>query len=119
MPKPGWTLATVRTKLAKPYDNHGKSVTEDVSEITWTASSPASYLPDTHYDEFTVRGKTPAAAGTIWFKVTQLCKDGDKSGQNLWIEVPTDGVSTKGLKFPAALLQVTVPTAVKADEHKH
>jgi periplasmic copper chaperone A len=34
MPKAGWTLATVRAKLAKPYDNNGTAVTDDVSEIT-------------------------------------------------------------------------------------
>lgn len=31
----GLPTAILRTKLAKPYDNHGKPVTEDVSDITW------------------------------------------------------------------------------------
>jgi periplasmic copper chaperone A len=109
MPKPGWTLDVQRAKLAAPYDNHGTTVTEDVSDITWTANSREMYLPDDQYDEFTLRGKAPATAGPLWFKVTQLCKDGDKTGRNPWTEVPASGTSTQGLKFPAALLNVTVP----------
>jgi periplasmic copper chaperone A len=124
MPKAGWTLTTVRSKLAKPYDDHGKSITEDVSEITWTANSKEVYLTDGQYDEFVLRGKTPATAGAIWFKVTQLCKEGDKTGQNPWVDIPATGISTKGMKFPAALLNVTEPaaaatTAAKSTEHKH
>jgi periplasmic copper chaperone A len=123
MPKAGWTLATVRSKLAKPYQDHGKSITEDVSEITWTANSKEVYLTDGQYDEFVLRGKTPATAGAIWFKVTQLCKEGDKTGQNLWVDIPATGTSTKGMKFPATLLNVTEPaattTAAKSTEHKH
>ncbi len=120
MPKAGWTLTTVRSKLAKPYDDHGKSVTEDVSEITWTANSKEAYLADSQYDEFILRGKTPATAGAIWFKVTQLCKEGDKTAQNPWVDIPATGTSTKGIKFPAALLNVTEPAAAaKSAEHKH
>ncbi len=120
MPKPGWTLAVLHTKLAKPYDNHGKPVTEDTSEITWTANSADQYLADTHYDEFALRGKSPITAGPLWFKVTQLCKDGDKTGRNAWDEVPATGTSTQGLKFPAALLRVVAPpSADPAAMHKH
>ncbi len=114
MPKQGWTLATMRAKLASPYDNHGTAVTEDVSEITWTANSRDAYLEDAHYDEFVLRGKTPAIAGPLWFKVTQLCKEGDKLGQNAWVEVPATGNASKGLQYPAALLNVTVPVSASA-----
>lgn len=130
MPKQGWTLATVRSKLAKPYDNHGTTVVEDVSEITWTANSTDAYLADAHYDEFVLRGKTPGTAGPLWFKVTQLCRQGDKTGQNPWTEVPATGTSTKDLKYPAALLNVIAPagsnpaatgkdTSSKPPVHKH
>ncbi len=56
--QPGWTLATVRAKLAKPYDHNGTAVTEDVSEITRTANSKEVYLRDDQYNEFVLRGKT-------------------------------------------------------------
>jgi periplasmic copper chaperone A len=113
-PKPGWTLEVKRTKLAVPYDSYGTTVTEDVSDITWTANSREMHLPDDQYDEFILRGKTPATAGPLWFKVTQLCKDGDKTGRNPWTEVPASGTSTKALKFPAALLNVINVTAPAA-----
>ncbi len=119
MPKPGWTLATMRAKLAKPYDHNGTAVTEDVSEITWTANSKVVYLRDDQYDEFVLRGKTPAAAGPLWFKVTQLCKEGDKAGQNPWVEVPATGTVTKDLKFPAALMNVSAPGSAAPEVHKH
>jgi periplasmic copper chaperone A len=122
MPKAGWTLSIQRAKLAKPYDDHGKQVTEDVTEVTWTANSREAYVADDQYDEFVLRGKAPATPGPLWFKVSQLCKDGDKTGQNPWLEVPASGTSTKGLRFPAALLNVTAPAALAAGgmaEHKH
>jgi periplasmic copper chaperone A len=111
MPKTGWTVQTTLAKLPTPYDNHGKPVTEDVTEIVWTANSPASALPDSQYDEFVLRGRVTMPAGAAWFKVTQLCKDGAKEGSNPWTEIPAQGTSTRGMKFPAALLNVTLPAA--------
>jgi periplasmic copper chaperone A len=102
MPKPGWAIQVQKAKLAKPYDDHGRQVTEDASLITWTASSKEAMLPDAHYDEFALRGKLPAKDGPMWFKVEQLCE----KGQHLWVELPVNGSSTKGLKSPAALLEV-------------
>ena len=102
MPKPGWTLRTVIGPLPQPYESHGKKYTEGVLEISWTANSPDNALPDAHYDEFVLRGTTPAKAGPLWFKVVQTCT----KGANDWVEAPASGTSTKGLKMPAALLEV-------------
>jgi periplasmic copper chaperone A len=112
MPKAGWTVQSTVAKLATPYDSNGKTVTEDVSEIIWAVSSPASALPDSQYDEFVLRGRAAMPAGAAWLKVTQLCKDGAKEGSNLWTEIPAQGNSTRGMKFPAALLNVTAPATV-------
>jgi periplasmic copper chaperone A len=112
MPKSGWTLAIVKTKLAQPYDNHGTPVTEDVSEISWTASAPEFWLPDAHYDEFVFRGGLPAQAGALWFKVIQSCE----KGRTDWTEIPVSGTQTKGLESPAALLNV-VEAAPAAHQH--
>lgn len=112
MPKAGWTLAVVKTKLAQPYDNHGTPVTEDVSEITWTASSPEFWLPDAHYDEFVFRGGLPVQEGALWFKVVQSCE----TGRTEWTEIPASGTQTKGLDSPAALLNV-VEAAPPAHQH--
>ena len=102
MPKSGWALAVVKTKLAQPYDNHGTPVTEDVSEITWTASSPEFWLPDAHYDEFVFRGGLPAQAGALWFKVVQSCETGRTTGPRF----QPAARRPRTLNSPAALLNV-------------
>jgi uncharacterized protein YcnI len=113
MPKPGWTVVTKIGKLAAPYESHGKTYTEGVLEITWTANGPEHALPAAYYDEFVLRGTTPAKPGPIWFPVVQSCE----KGVNAWVDVPASGNSTKGLKSPAALLEVLDIQA--AGEHAH
>lgn len=105
MPKAGWRLSVQRAPLAQPYDNHGKRVTDDVSEITWTALSPDAWLPNDQYDEFVLRGGLPNTAGPLWFKVLQSCEQ----GVNAWTEVPVSGTSTQDLTSPAVLLNVMPP----------
>ena len=112
MPHAGWTLAVREEKLAKPYKNHGKDVTQDVVEVTWTASSKEHWLPEAWYDEFVLRGGLPAQARPMWFKVLQTCE----KGSNNWADVPASGTSTKGLKAPAALLEIIESDAVG---HQH
>lgn len=114
MPKPGWTLRTVVGKLAQPYTSHGKTFTEGVTEISWTASTPENALPPDFYDEFVLRGTTPAKPGPLWFKVVQTCTQGSLA----WTEVPASGTSTKGLKSPAALLEV-LDIQAAAGGHSH
>lgn len=112
MPKPGWTVAIRRAPLVQPYQSHGKTITDTVAEVSWTADSVAAQLPDAQYDEFVLRGQLPATPGPLWFKVQQLCP----SGQLDWSEVPESGTSTKGLKSPAVLLNVK---PAEADPHAH
>ncbi|MEY4737323.1 MAG: hypothetical protein RL302_1642 [Pseudomonadota bacterium] len=102
MPKAGWTLSTKVGKLAQPYESHGTKYTEGVLEITWTANGPENALPADYYDEFVLRGTTPTIPGPIWFKVVQSCAQ----GSNDWVDVPTTSNSAKGLKMPAAMLEV-------------
>ncbi len=113
MPKAGWTVSTKVGPLATPYESHGKKYTEGVLEITWTAKGAENALPAAYYDEFVVRGTTPAKAGPLWFKVVQSCP----KGSNDWIEVPASGSSTKGLKSPAALLDVLDVQAAGGHAH--
>ncbi len=115
MPKVGWKLDIKTAKLAEPYDNHGKLVTEDVSEITWTAASKDSWLPEAHYDEFVLRCGLPKKVNegaAMWFKVLQTC---DK-GSNDWSQIPISGNDMKGLKSPAALLEIS-PSGTVGHQH--
>lgn len=102
MPKPGWTLSTRRATLAQPYVSHGKTITQDVVEISWTAAGPEQALPDDWYDEFILRGTAPQTPGATWFRVLQSCTQ----GQIDWAQMPATGTSTRGLKAPAVLLDV-------------
>jgi uncharacterized protein YcnI len=102
MPKPGWVLEIKRAPLAQPYESHGRKISDDVVQITWKAASREAWLQDAWYDEFVLRGQTPATAGPLWFKVLQGCEKSEAD----WAEVPASGTATQGLKFPAALLEV-------------
>lgn len=113
MPKPGWSVTLRREKLASPYEQHGRPVSEDVVEIRWTAASRESWLDDAHVDEFVLRGTLPAQAGAMWFKVLQTCEQ----GQLDWSQLPASGNSTQGLKSPAALLDI-LPAEPQA-HHAH
>jgi periplasmic copper chaperone A len=106
-PKTGWTINTVTSALKTPVTSHGKTITSDVSEITWSGG----LLPDAYYDEFSIYVKLPTTAGKLYFKVTQLCEQ----GQNAWIDIPVNG-ETKKLKFPAPVLEVQ---ATKSETHHH
>ena len=110
MPKAGWAITTKLEKLAKPYTSHGKEVTQDVTEISWTATSKDHWLQDAHYDEFVLRGTAPGQVGPIWFAVLQTCETGSLN----WADLPATGTSTKGMKTPAALLEI-----VKSDASAH
>ncbi|MES2950953.1 MAG: YcnI family protein [Pseudomonadota bacterium] len=113
MPKAGWTARTVSGNLDQPYTLHGKTFTEGVVEISWSANTADNALPSDFYDEFVLRGTTPAKPGPLWFKVVQTCAKGSLE----WVQVPATGTSTKGLKSPAALLDVLDVQAAGGHSH--
>ncbi|MFT4240669.1 MAG: YcnI family protein [Acidovorax sp.] len=110
MPKPGWALDVQRAKLAQPYTSHGRSVTEDVVRITWTARTPDDMLPDAHYDEFVLVATMPAQAGTVYWPVRQVCAE----GRHDWTEVPQQ--PGQKLKAPAVALEI-LPSGTAAHQH--
>jgi uncharacterized protein YcnI len=111
--KAGWAVSTRVGKLDQPYEMHGTKYTEGVQEITWTAKSADSALPDALADEFVFRGTTPQKPGTLWFKVVQGCE----TGRNAWVEIPAAGQDAHSLKFPAARLDVLDVQAAGAHAH--
>jgi uncharacterized protein YcnI len=108
MPKAGWSLSTEKAALDKPHVTHGKTLTEDVSEVAW-AVNPAQggqALADAHYDEFAMQVRLPAQPGELTFRVLQTCERGSLD----WKELPS---ATNKPKTPAALLRV------KPSGHEH
>lgn len=113
MPKPGWDIEIKRKVLAQPYVSHGRTVSEDVSQIRWTAKTPADYLQPDHFDEFVVFAKLPETAGKLYWKTSQLCEQGRID----WHEVPASDAAPRP-KTPAAVLDVQ-PKAEAHDVHAH
>ena len=91
-----------KIKLTEPLIVNGRAINEIVQQISWTATSKEAAITDEQYDEFVVRGGLPSKAGVLWWKTVQTC-DNSKIE---WTEVPAQGTSTKGLKAPAALLEI-------------
>ena len=113
MPKPGWALEIVREKLAQHFTSHGRTITEDVTRVTWTARSRDDMLASAHYDEFVLAAQLPAEPGTLWWPVQQVCEEGRAD----WTEVPRPGQKPADLKSPAAMLEIL--PAGPAAGHKH
>jgi periplasmic copper chaperone A len=113
MPKPGWSLDVQYGKLAQPVTSHGRTITEDVVRVTWTARTPADMLATNHYDEFVLVARTPGAAGTIYWPVNQVCE----SGRIDWVEIPREGRKLSDLKAPAAALEIM--PAAGSGGHRH
>jgi uncharacterized protein YcnI len=74
MPKHGWTVQSTVTKLTAPYDNHGKQITEGVTEITWTAQSPAAALPDSYYVNSSCADAPPCPLAPLGSKSPSFAK---------------------------------------------
>jgi uncharacterized protein YcnI len=73
---PGWNIRLVNTKLAKPIQTDDGPVTEEVSEIIYTASkgggTPAGYI-----ENFPVAFSVPGKSGeTLTFKTVQTYSNG-------------------------------------------
>ena len=101
MPKPGWTLETVKAPYGQSYDDFGASVAEGVREIVWTGR-----LLDEHYDEFVFRARLTdrlPAGEMLYFPTVQEC-DGGKAER--WIEIPAAGKSADDYEYPAPGLKL-------------
>ncbi|MGV0877546.1 DUF1775 domain-containing protein [Martelella sp. FLE1502] len=106
MPHAGWQLETVTGAYANTYMDHGRPVSEGVTEVIWTGGE----LPDAHYDEFVMRGSLSSdiAPGTaLYFPAEQLCADGSA---NHWTAT---GEASDGEPAP----KLTVTAAQVGDDH--
>jgi uncharacterized protein YcnI len=98
MPKAGWTLDTVVGPYAKGYENEGTTLTEGVTEVSWSGGN----LPDAWYDEFVLTGKFAGDLPTdakFFFPAVQVCTDG---AETHWIS--TSGDESDGEPAPSLTL---------------
>ena len=89
-------------RITEVPERAGWTVQRQGQQVRWTANTPANALPAGERTAFTVTGRLPEQAGTLWFKVLQQCDQGSAD----WAVVPgVDGAATKP-DFPAARLDV-------------
>jgi uncharacterized protein len=99
-PEPGWTVEVTKEKLAQPIQTDDGPVTEQVSEITWTATGDG--IAPGQFMEFPISVQVPGKAGdTLVFKAVQTYSNGEVVR---WI-------GAEGSEEPAPRLQVTAATA--------
>lgn len=86
MPKPGWSIETIKGKYAAEYELHGSKLSEGVTEVVWSGGK----LLDDNYDEFVMATYlTPSLKpnSMLYFPVVQECEQ----GVSRWIEIPKEG----------------------------
>lgn len=102
-PVTGWTAKLTTTKLAKPITtDDGDQVTQAISEITWTADSPATAIKPGQFQEFPIALGPLPKAGSMAFKTLQTYSDGTIVR---WIDLSTPGQAEP--EHPAPVLKLT------------
>ena len=77
LPVPGWTVQAEETKLAKPVQVEGATVTQAVTSVTWTARKGQGLAPG-EFGEFTLSvGVFPEHVNAMSFPATQTYSDGE------------------------------------------
>jgi uncharacterized protein YcnI len=107
MPKPGWSIATVKSDYGRSYNfYHGAKITAGVTEITWSDGT----LADEYHDEFVFSAfiaDSVSPGSTIYFPVVQTCE----KGEHRWVEIPAAGQDAHALKSPAPALKIIAAKA--------
>ena len=100
-PKPGWTETTRIGKYLQTYENHGKTLTAGVVEVTWEGGP----LADDRFDEFAFHAKLPndPEIMMLFFPVAQTCEKGATN----WDEIAMPGTDPHSLARPAPMLHLS------------
>lgn len=77
-PVAGWSVDVKMAKLAKPITSHGEEITEQVSQMTWTADSASAGVQPGQFQDFPISVQIPGEAGdALTFKALQTYDDGE------------------------------------------
>jgi uncharacterized protein len=77
-PVAGWSVEVKTGKLAKPISSHGEKITEQVSQMTWTADSDKAGIQPGQFQDFPISVQIPGEAGdSLTFKALQTYGDGE------------------------------------------
>lgn len=76
-PVPGWTAAMAKAALPKPVDVHGRTITEAVRTVTWTAN-PGTRIGPGEFIEFPLSlGPLPTDTDMLVIPAVQTYDDGE------------------------------------------
>lgn len=102
-PVPGWTDQIQTTKLATPIKTDDGSITDVVSEVTWSGGS----IAPGHYQDFTVDfGQLPTGTDQLVFKALQTYSNGNVVR---WIDATQPGQPEPDHPAPTLHLTAAVP----------
>lgn len=103
MPEPvaGWTAKVTKSKLDKPVELHGESISEAVTKVTWTATGKG--IEPGFFQKFPLSiGALPEDADELVFKAVQTYSNKDVVR---WIEEQKEGAEEP--ENPAPVLALT------------
>jgi uncharacterized protein YcnI len=104
-PQDGWTAKVTNTKLKTPVKTDDGTITDAVSEITWTGGK----IGAGQYQDFNVAfGQLPDDTGQLTFKTLQTYSDGKTVR---WIEEAQSGGDEP--ENPAPVLELTAKGAAE------
>ncbi|MDX3853002.1 YcnI family protein [Streptomyces sp. AK02-01A] len=107
-PIAGWKIDIAKSKLSKPLELHGSTITEAVSKVTWTAAG--GKIGPGQFQQFPLSvGQLPEDADQLVFKALQTYDDKEVVR---WIEEPKEGAAEP--ESPAPVLKLSAATE---DEH--
>lgn len=103
-PVPGWTAQVATSKLATPLKTDDGTVTQAVSEITWSGGK----IAPGQFQQFPVSfGPLPDNTGALSFKTLQTYDNGDVVR---WIDLPEAGQPEPEHPAPTLVLTAAAPT---------
>jgi periplasmic copper chaperone A len=110
-PVPGWTASTTTTTLDTPVEGESGTITEAVTEVTWTADAGGGLAPG-EYQSFSISaGPLPEGTDTIAFPALQGYDDGSTVS---WIEPTVEGQAEP--EHPAPALSLTAASGDAATD---
>ncbi|MGW7238750.1 YcnI family copper-binding membrane protein [Streptomyces sp. NPDC054804] len=102
MPQPmaGWKVEVTKSKLAKPMEMHGETISEAVTKVTWTAADKG--IEPGYFQKFPLSvGALPEDTDELVFKAIQTYSDNEVVR---WIEVQQKGQEEPENPAPALAL---------------
>ncbi|WP_405924782.1 YcnI family protein [Streptomyces sp. NBC_00035] len=106
MPQPvdGWTAKVTKSKLDKPLELHGETISEAVTKVTWTATGKG--IEPGYFQKFPLSiGALPEDADELVFKAIQTYSNKDVVR---WIEEQKEGEEEP--ENPAPVLALSAAT---------